>query len=138
MICMIKATLSSGLQFISHLSKPYLFRPVQEDRALEMGQKITLREFFKLNEQDDTAHQYFTMKFLNILLLPSRKFGSEDDKIFSQSLVEFTRFNHLIQEDLLFAYSCYIEKELNHLRTSEQLMVVCMTNSKMQQEQWDC
>ena len=35
------------------------FRPGQEDRALEVGQKTTLTEFFKLNEQDDTAHQYF-------------------------------------------------------------------------------
>ena len=35
------------------------FRPGQEDRALEVGQKTTLTVFFKLNKQDDTGHQYF-------------------------------------------------------------------------------
>ena len=34
------------------------FRPGQEERALQVGQQTTLTEFFKLNEEDETAHQY--------------------------------------------------------------------------------
>ena len=79
-----------------------------------------------------------TMKFQSISRSLGKNGGSEDDEMLNQSLVEFTKFNHHIQKDSLSAYSSYIEKELHHLTTSEQLMVICMIHSKMQQEQWDC
>ena len=78
------------------------------------------------------------MKFLSITHSLHRKYGAEDVDFVVQLLVEFTKFKHLIQKDSLFACSFFIEKELHRLKTSEQLMVISMIHSKMQQEQWDC
>ena len=41
------------------LEQTISFRPGQEERALQVGQKTTLTAFFQLNEEDEHAHEYF-------------------------------------------------------------------------------
>ena len=126
------------LQFIYHLNKQYLFVQVKRKELFKLAKKPHSQLFSNSMKRMNMHMNTSIMKFLSITHSLYRKYGGKDIDFVVQLLVEFTKFNHLSQKDLHFAYSFFIEKELHRLTTSEQLMVTCMIHSKMQQEQWDC
>ena len=77
-ICMIRAMLSYGLQFIYRLNKTISFRPGQEERACQGGQKQHSQHFSNSMKRMKMHMNTSSMKVPSITRSFHRKYGGED------------------------------------------------------------
>ena len=138
MKCMIKAMLSCGLQFISHLSKPYLFVLVKRIGHFKQAKKTTLTEFFKLNERDQTAHDYLYHEIPEHFTFNRQK-NWQRRQLYSDPIIgRLYQFQPSHPERFALRLLLLHRKQFTSFEDLRTIDGYLEIHSKMQQEQWDC